>query len=57
MGLNSFDEYETYLSACSISRNSAIKLICAWTQIISKLDPLSEKGFSQCLTLRVKTMF
>jgi len=40
MGLNSFDECETYLSACNISRNSAIKLICAWSQIISKLDPL-----------------
>lgn len=39
MGLNNLDESETYLSACNIFRNGAIKLICAWTQIISQLDP------------------
>lgn len=56
MVLNSFDECETYLSACNISRNRAIKLICTWTQIISKLDPLCYKGSSQCLTVTGKTM-
>lgn len=57
MVLNSFDECETSLSACNISRNSAIKLICTWTQSISKLDPLCSKGSSQCLTFMGKTMF
>lgn len=57
MVLNSFDECETYLSACDISRNSAIKLICTWIQIISKLDPLCYKGSSQSSTVMGKTMF
>lgn len=56
MVLNSFDECETYLSACNISRNSAIKLICTWTQIISKLDSLCSKGSSQSLTVKGKTI-